>query len=76
MSTLDPNDPSSIADWFVEQLRKPTDPKAEAEHEAFEARKAALLHIWHISRGHKPATARTRAEMEFAASLEPCPSCG
>jgi len=69
-------DPRALADWFIEQLRKPRDPDAEAETEAFEARKAALLHIWHIRRGRKPATARTRAEMEFAASLEPCPRCG
>jgi hypothetical protein len=69
-------DPRSLAAWFVEQLRKPAAPKADAEHEAFEARKEALLHIWHIRRGKKPATARTRAEMEFAAGLEPCPRCG
>jgi hypothetical protein len=69
-------DPSALADWFIEQLRKPRDPNAEAEQEAFEARKEALLHVWHIRRGNKPATARTRAEMEFASGLEPCPTCG
>lgn len=73
MSTVDP---SRLADWFVEQMRKPPDPEAEAARAAFEAEKAALLHIWQIRKGRKPATARTRAEMEFAASLEPCPSCG
>jgi hypothetical protein len=67
--------PGSLADWFIEQLRKPLDPNAEAEREVFEARKAALLHVWHIRKGRKPATARTRAEMEFAASLEPCSTC-
>jgi hypothetical protein len=69
-------DPSRLADWFVEQMRKPPDPDAEAEQAAFEAEKAALLHVWHVRKGRKPATARTRAEMEFAASLEPCPTCG
>jgi len=65
-----------LADWFVEQMRTPPDPEAELERDAFEAEKAALLHLWHVRKGRKPATARTRTEMEFAASLEPCPSCG
>jgi hypothetical protein len=69
-------DPKALADWILEQMRKPRDPNAEARQEAFEALKAARLHVWHIRKGRKPATARTRAEMEFAASLEPCPTCG
>ncbi|MCA1556108.1 MAG: hypothetical protein LC747_05400, partial [Acidobacteria bacterium] len=31
--------------WFVEQMRKPSDPAAEARPDAFEAEKAALLHV-------------------------------
>jgi hypothetical protein len=73
---IDPNDPRSVAQWFVEQMRKPRDLDAEAEEAAFEADKAALLHVWHVRRGNKPATARTREEMEYAASLDPCPKCG
>ncbi|MFL5356120.1 hypothetical protein [Archangium sp.] len=69
-------DPRALADWILEQMRKPRDPNAEARQEAFEALKAARLHVWHIRKGRKPATARTRAEMEFAAGLEPCPTCG
>lgn len=69
-------DSRALADWFIAQMRKPRDPDAEARQEAFEELKAARLHVWHIRKGRKPATARTRAEMEFAASLEPCPTCG
>ena len=36
-------DPSrNLADWFVEQMRKPDDPAEEARPDAFEAEKAAL----------------------------------
>lgn len=73
-STSDPTQ-QSIAGWFVEQLRKPHDPAADAALAAYEAEKDALTHVWFVRRGRKPPTARTRAEMEFAASLEPCPSC-
>ena len=69
-------DPTRLADWFVEQMRKPPDLEAEAARDAFEAEKAALLHVWHVRKGRKPATARTRAEMEFAASLDACAKCG
>lgn len=37
------NDPSrNLADWFVEQMRKPDDSAEEARPDAFEAKKAAL----------------------------------
>lgn len=65
----------NLADWFVEQMRKPRDAAAEARHDAFEADKADVLHAWMVSKGRKPRTARTRAEMEYAASVDPCPKC-
>lgn len=70
------NDSRRLFEWFIEQMRTPPDPEAELEHERFENERGALIRVWHIRNGRKPATARTRAEMEFAASLEPCPSCG
>jgi len=36
----------NLADRLVEELRKPRDPAAEAEREAFEAKKAAELKAW------------------------------
>jgi hypothetical protein len=73
-SATDPALPS-LADWFVEQMRTPPDASAQAKQDAFDADKADVLHAWMVKKGKKPATARTRAEMEFAASLEPCPKC-
>jgi hypothetical protein len=81
-SATDPEAPAAgttpagkLADWFVEQMRTPTDPKAQAAADAFEDDKADVLHAWMVQKGRKPPTARTRAEMEFAASLIPCPTC-
>lgn len=73
-SATDPALPS-LADWFVEQMRTPPDASAQAKQDAFEADKADVLHAWMVKKGKKPATARSRAEMEFAASLVPCPKC-
>jgi hypothetical protein len=73
-SATDPAQPS-LADWFVEQMRTPPDASAQAAQDAFEADKADVLHAWMVKKGKKPATARTRAEMELSASLSPCPTC-
>jgi hypothetical protein len=81
-SATDPGAPAKattpigkLADWIVEQMRTPTDPKAQAAADAFEDDKADVLAAWMVGKGKKPPTARTRAEMEFAASLVPCPKC-
>jgi hypothetical protein len=73
-SAVDPTQPT-MADWFVAEMRKPHDPAEEARQEAYEAERDAALQAFMVREGYAPATARTRAEMELAASLQPCPTC-
>lgn len=56
-------------------LRAPQDPKQEARWAAEADERGMRVQLLQIRAGERPPTARTQAEMEFAASLEPCATC-
>jgi hypothetical protein len=67
-----------LAKDLLDALDAPDDPAVLAHLEQKEREDVAALEAFYIRTGQKPKPkyARTTAEMEFAAQLEPCAKCG
>jgi hypothetical protein len=61
---------------ILDELDAPEDPQRAAEIAAKETEDAALLEVFYVKTGQRSPTAKTRAEMQFAARLAPCTNCG